>query len=285
MKEVCLSRRQQWRLDIFQLLGALAAVGAGTGQPLMTLVVGGLANEFNRPRDRSTLRKEIDSEVLFFVYIFLGQWCLTCLYGILLSISAMKHSRSLRAKYLNSAIRQEMGLISQGKAIDNLATSISTIEDALAEKLGIIVQAGSTVIVSLIIAFVHSWQLSLALSSTILLLFISNFGTAAIETKAERGIQNSDEEASTLAEECLSAIRLVMSCVAEAKLSGRHTALLQQSRAKRFRKSPILGLQFSISYLGLLCSYGLAFWFGTILLKEGKIESGGIIVMYTTLFI
>ncbi|RDL35403.1 Uncharacterized protein BP5553_07334 [Venustampulla echinocandica] len=271
--------KEKWKIDVFQLLGAMAAVGAGTAQPLMTLILGGLANEFNHPSDKARLKKKIGSEVLFFVYIFVGQWSLTCLYGVLLSISAMRHSRKLRAAYLRSAICQDMGMISQGKAIDNMATNISIIEDALSEKLGIVMQAGSTVVVAVIIAFVHSWQLSLALLSTIVLLFISNFGTAAIETRAERKIQEGDEEAASLAEECLGGIRLVMSCVAESKLSAKYAALLEKMRTRRLRKSPILGLQFSISYFALLCSYGLAFWYGTKLLNEGRIGSGGAIVI------
>ncbi|TAQ87320.1 hypothetical protein B7494_g4368 [Chlorociboria aeruginascens] len=246
----------------------------------MTLVLGGLANEFNNHQDASALRARIDSEVLYLVYLFIGQWVLTCLYGILLSISAMQYSTGLRAAYLKSAIRQDVGLISQGKVADDLASNISTIEDALSEKLGIVMQAGSTIVVSVIIAFVHSWQLSLALLSTIVLLLFSNFGTAALETRYQRQIQEVDEEAASLAEECLSGIRIVMSCVAESKLVEKYAAFLRKSKAKRIRKSPILGVQYSMSYFALLASYGLAFWYGTILLGQGKIGNGGTIVMY-----
>jgi ATP-binding cassette subfamily B (MDR/TAP) protein 1 len=273
------SNISKWKFDIFQLLGTFAAIGAGSARPLMTLVYGGLVNEFNNYKDTSALGKTVDSEVLYLVYLFIGQWALTCIYGIFLSISAMKYSRRLRAAYLKSAIRQESGLVSQGKVADNLATSIDVIEDALSEKLGIVMQAGSTIIVSLIIAFVHNWQLTLVLFSTIFLLFLSNFGTAALDTKLEQRAQESEEEAATFAEECLNGIRIVMACVAETKLSGNHAAFLEKAKGIRMRKSPILAVQYSMSYLGLLASYALAFWYGTILLNQGKIESGGTIVM------
>ncbi|KAF7933277.1 hypothetical protein EAE99_003162 [Botrytis elliptica] len=269
----------RWSVDILQLVGIAAAIGAGTARPLMPLIFGGLANKFNNFQDASALKETVDSEVLYLLYLFIGQWFLTCVYGILLSISAMNRSRRLRASYLKSAIHQDTGLVSQGKVADNFATSINSIEDALAEKLGVVMQAGSTVIVSLIIAFVHSWQLTLVLFSTIVLLFISNFGTAALDTRFEQKIQQIEESAANLAEEVFNGIRMVMACVAESKLVNDYTAILEAARIKRMQKSPILAVQFSMSYFALLSSYALAFWYGTILLNQGKISSGGTIVI------
>ncbi|KAM0171806.1 hypothetical protein ACHAPC_010951 [Botrytis cinerea] len=273
------SDASRWPVDILQLVGIAAAIGAGTARPLMPLIFGGLANKFNNFQDASALKKTVDSEVLYLLYLFIGQWFLTCAYGILLSISAMNRSRRLRASYLKSAIHQDTGLVSQGKVADNFATSINSIEDALAEKLGVVMQAGSTVIVSLIIAFVHSWQLTLVLFSTIVLLFISNFGTAALDTRLEQKIQQIEESAANLAEEVFNGIRMVMACVAESKLVDDYTAILEAARVKRMQKSPILAVQFSMSYFALLSSYALAFWYGTILLNQGKISSGGTIVI------
>lgn len=54
-----------------------------------------------------------------------------------------------------------------------MATEISNIEDAFSEKLGKVTQAGSTVVVAVVIALVHSWRLSLALLSTIVLLLLA----------------------------------------------------------------------------------------------------------------
>ncbi|THV50504.1 hypothetical protein BGAL_0147g00070 [Botrytis galanthina] len=269
----------RWSVDILQLVGIAAAIGAGTARPLMPLIFGGLANKFNNFQDASALKETVDSEVLYLLYLFIGQWFLTCAYAILLSISAMNRSRRLRASYLKSAIHQDTGLVSQGKVADNFATSINSIEDALAEKLGAVMQAGSTVIVSLIIAFVHSWQLTLVLFSTIVLLFISNFGTAALDTRFEQKIQQIEESAANLAEEVFNGIRMVMACVAESKLVDDYTAILEAARIKRMQKSPILAVQFSMSYFALLSSYALAFWYGTILLNQGKISSGGTIVI------
>lgn len=278
--------QQPWKLDIFQILGTAAAIGAGTARPLMVLVFGGLANEFNSFKDTSSLRKTVNREALYLVYLFVGQWALTCIYGILLSISAMKCSRRLRAAYLKSTIRQDIGLVSQGKAADNMASSIEIIEDAMSEKLGIVMQSGSAIITSLVIAFVHNWQLTLVLFwATIFLLFVSNFGTAALDAKSEQRSQESDEEAATFAEECLNGIRIVKACVAEPKLANKYAKYLANSRFIRMRKSPILAIQFSMTYFALLGSFALAFWYGTILLNQGKIANGGTVVMYKIVFV
>lgn len=121
-------------------------------------------------------------------------------------------------------------------------------------------QAGSTIIVSLIITFAHSWQLTLVLFSTIVLLFVSNFGTVALDAKLEQRTQDIDEEAATLAEECLNDIRIIKACVAESKLAEKYAAYLENSRDTRMRKSPILAVQFSMSYL--LCCLPMHWHFG-----------------------
>jgi hypothetical protein len=95
-----------WQWDVFQILGAASAIGSGTARPLMTLVYGGLANEFNNHQDENVggLKRAVGSETLFLVYLFVGQLVLTWLYGIILSVSAMNYSRRLRAAYLKSVI-------------------------------------------------------------------------------------------------------------------------------------------------------------------------------------
>ncbi|KAL9114571.1 MAG: hypothetical protein Q9187_007443 [Circinaria calcarea] len=191
----------------------------------------------------------------------------------------MRFSTKLRAAYLRAAISQDFRDISQGEVANNLSSSISSLEDALSEKLGVVVQAASTVVTSLIIAFTRSWRLTLVMSTTILVLLCSNFGTAAADSRLERVIQEIDGRAASLAEECITGIRVISSCVANSKMVGRYTQYLQRAKTQGLRKSPILAAQYSISYFMVLSAYALAFWYGTKLFKQGQIESGGTIVI------
>lgn len=66
-------------LDItLRVLGACAALGAGTALPLMTIVFGNLINEFNRIALGSIppaqFRAAVDRNALWFVYLFVGKF-------------------------------------------------------------------------------------------------------------------------------------------------------------------------------------------------------------------
>ena len=262
-----------------QCLGAGAALAAGTARPLMAVIFGGLVNVYNDKGDKTALKHTIDKQVLLLVVIFLAQWLATCAYAIFFSISAMRRSMALRSAYLKALVSQDVDQVSESRTATDLSTNISVIEDALSEKLGTVLQALSTVLTSLIIAFTRSWQLTLCMLFMVLFLIASNFGTAAIDAKMEQVIHSIEMQASSLAEECLSGIRTVTAYLATNEMGDRYATILQKSKAKGIRKSPVRAAQYSISYFVVLNVYALGFWYGTTLFMQGKIHSGGSVVM------
>jgi ATP-binding cassette subfamily B (MDR/TAP) protein 1 len=61
-----------------RVLGACAALGAGTAAPLMTIVFGNLINEFNQIElgsiSPAQFRAAVDRNALWFVYLFVGKF-------------------------------------------------------------------------------------------------------------------------------------------------------------------------------------------------------------------
>ncbi|KAF2648785.1 ABC transporter-like protein [Lophiostoma macrostomum CBS 122681] len=264
---------------LLQCLGAGAALAAGTARPLMAVIFGGLVNVYNDKGDKTALKHTIDRQVLLLVVIFLAQWLVTCAYAIFFSISAMRRSMAIRSAYLKALVSQDIDSVSESRTATDLSTNISVIEDALSEKLGTVLQALSTVLTSLIIAFTRSWQLTLCMLFMVLFLIGSNFGTAAIDAKMEQVIHSIEMQASTLAEECLSGIRTITAYLATDEMGDRYATILEKSKAKGIRKSPVRAAQYSISYFVVLNVYALGFWYGTRLFLQGKISSGGSVVI------
>lgn len=68
-------------LDVFlRCLGALASAGAGTAEPLMSIVFGNLVNLFNGnpPISPEEFRSKINKNALYFVYLFIGKFAVSC---------------------------------------------------------------------------------------------------------------------------------------------------------------------------------------------------------------
>ncbi|KAF2684992.1 ABC transporter-like protein [Lentithecium fluviatile CBS 122367] len=263
-----------------QILGGLAAAGAGTARPLMAIIFGNLVNLYNSKNEKdemARLRHEIDGKVLLLLAIFIGQWALVCTYGILFSIAAMRYTMRLRALYLKAVVSQDLEQVSESNAATDLSTNASIIEDALAEKSGTILQAASTVVTSVVISFYWSWRLTLGLVSVVVVLVLKDIITATIDGRLEKKIQAVEAEATAIAEECISGIRTVTACRATSKFGSRYADMLRKARKIAFRKSPVVASQYAITYFAVLSTYSLAFWYGTRLLEKGQIDSGGAI--------
>jgi ATP-binding cassette, subfamily B (MDR/TAP), member 1 len=273
-------RRGDAKTRTLQVAGIVAAIGAGTARPLMTLIFGGLVNTYNSRGSASDLNARIDHQVLLLVIIFIGQWTLICGYGICFSIAAMRTSVRLRASYLRATVRQDLEDVSESRAATDFSVNINAVEEALSEKLGVVVQAVSTVVTSFIIAFTRSWRLTLVMLPTVIILICSNFGSAAIDAKLEHSIQEMDRQASALAEECSSAVRTIAAYLAHEKMVTAYAKILDTAKRRGVWKSPVLAAQYSISYFVVLSAYALGFWYGTKLLVAGQIANGGAIVMW-----
>ena len=261
-----------------QILGAAAALGAGSARPLMALVFGGLANQFNTRQNPDAWKAQINQQVLFLVYLFIGQWVLVLSYGLVFSVAAMHTSIHLRAAYFRSAIRREVGSQGQGNAATDFSSNTEAIEDALAEKLGLVIEASSTILVSWLIALTRSWRLTLVLTVVTAILLGSNFGTAAMDARMEERIQAIDASAATLAEESLAGIMAVLATSSQNKLLVKFQSFLKAAKTQGIRKSPIPAAQYSISYFMVLSSYALAFWYGARLLNGDEVSNLGTIL-------
>jgi ATP-binding cassette subfamily B (MDR/TAP) protein 1 len=185
----------------------------------------------------------------------------------------------LRALYLKAVISQDIEEVSSSNAATDLSAYASVIEDALAEKLGTVLQAASTVITSLTICFYWSWRLTLALVFVIVVLVSKDVITTMITAKLERRTQAIEAEATSVAEECFSSIRTVTALRALTKFKHRYSNILNKAQKGAMRKSPVAASHHAVAYFTVLGAYELAFWYGTKLLDRGRIESGGAVVM------
>ncbi|KAF2647953.1 ABC transporter-like protein [Lophiostoma macrostomum CBS 122681] len=264
-----------------QILGAFAAVGAGTARPLTAILFGNLVNLYNTTdkAQLSHLKHEINARVLYLFFIFVGQWFLVCTYGILFSIAAMRYTMRLLALYLKAVVSQDIEHVSSSNAATDLSANASVIEDAMAEKLGTVLQAASTVVTAMGISFYWSWRLAIALVFVIVILVFKDVVATTITARLERRSQIIENEATALAEECFSGIPTLIALRALSKFDLRYTRILDKAQAVALRKSPVAACHLAVTYLTVLSAYALAFWYGTWLLKKGRIESGGTIVI------
>lgn len=107
---------------MLNLIGIVAAIGAGAAQPLETIIFGNLANRFvyigatvvsGTPAEveeaKKALLSQINHQVLYMVYIGVGMFACAFIYYGTWTYTGERASRRIREKYLRAVLRQNVG--------------------------------------------------------------------------------------------------------------------------------------------------------------------------------
>ena len=165
-----------------------------------------------------------------------------------------------------------------GKPTSMITSSSNTIQIGISEKLGILIQFTALVISAYVVAFWHSWALTLVSSSTILFITLAYGVTVPIFIKSQRRVEQSDENASAIAGESFASIRTIVACGAEERVSSRYAEWMRESRERGLKLSPLTGLQLAPAFFGIYCNFALTFWFGVQLYYKHDIPSVGTVI-------
>ncbi|KAK2877091.1 multidrug-resistance transporter mdr5 [Arthroderma sp. PD_2] len=277
-------------IDVFlRICGFFAAVGAGTALPLMTIVFGTFVNVFNDfgvgRISAADFRSQVSENTLWFVYLFIGKFCLVYIHTVCFNITAIRSVRKLRLAYVNAILRQEMAYFdtyTAGSVATRISNNANLIQTGMAEKVGTCFQGLAMLVAAFVVAFTQNWRLTLPVATTIPTAVTLVGITVVLDAKLEAKILDIYSKAGGLVEETLGSIRVVVAFGAGEKLRKKYDNHLDAAKGFGVKKGPILGVQYSSEFFIMFCAYALAFWYGIKLLLEGKIGSGGDIL--TVLF-
>lgn len=83
-----------------------------------------------------------------------------------------------------------------------------------------------------------------------------------------------------MAEQAISAIRTVLSFVAEDNLAARYADLLERSVPIGAKIGFAKGAGMGVIYLVTYSTWALAFWYGSVLVARGEIDPGAAIACF-----
>ena len=97
--------------------------------------------------------------------------------------------------------------------------------------------------------------------------------------KEAKATQDILEQASAVAYEIFSSIRIVAAFGAQEKLAKQHEVLLDKAKNQGRRVAPWMGLMMAPSMMAMYGTFGLAFWFGVRQYDRGHTSDVGDIVV------
>ena len=130
-----------------------------------------------------------------------------------------------------------------------------------------------------VVAFVKSWLLTLVASASLPFILIAYGSLVPFFIKIHKVTETYQEEASALAFEMFSSIRIIIAFGAEDKLSKQHEVLLEKAAKNERRAAPFMGGMMSPSMLAMYGTFGLTFWFGIRQYTRGHIDNISVIIV------
>ncbi|KAI4649230.1 ABC-type transporter tr06 [Alternaria ventricosa] len=267
----------------------VTSIASGVTFPLMNVVFGQLVGSFTNyfiPGTTMTageFQAEINRLTLFLVYLFIAKFVLSYISMLTIRISGLRISAALRQAYLRALFAQPISVIdtiSPGKVSTRITTSSNTVQLAISQHIAMLFQVLAFVIGAYVVAFIKGPLLTVVASASLPFILVV-FGIIVPPfIRIHKVTEKHHEDASAMAFEMFSSIRIVAAFGAEAKLARLHEALLDKAATNEARAAPLMGLVMSPMMIGQYGTFAIAFWFGIKQYSEGRnIDVGTIVVV------
>lgn len=273
-----------WTDRLYLCVSIIAAVGAGAALPLMAIIFGQLIGRIASVRAitvqdvQDEYRNLIRKYVLYLVYLFIGRFVLGYISTLGFRMMSLRISSSLRLAYVKALLELPVSLLDTqppGQIAAIITTTANTLQIGISEKLAIVIQTLSLLATALIVAYTHSWKLSLVTSSGLLLITICYCITIPFLVRNMKQVEDANIMASAVASETFASIRMVAAFGAELKVVERYRKWVDEASRRGLRLSVIIAIQQATIYFSVYSTFALAFWFAVKLLTNFEIDNVG----------
>jgi len=273
-------------------VSCICAIAAGAALPLMTVVFGNLAGEFNGYFSGTTTHSQfehtITHSVLYFIYIAIAEFVTIYISTVGMIYTGEHISGKIRAHYLEACMKQNIGFfdkLGSGEITTRITADTNLVQDGISEKVGLTLNAVATFITAFVIGFIKSWKLTLILSSTVFAItFVMGSGSRWIVKYNKQSLE-SYALGGSIAEEVISSIRNAVAFGTQDKLARQYDEHLKNAEKYGYRVKLVLAIMVGGMFMIIYLNYGLAFWMGSRFLVNGEIDLSAILTILMSIMI
>lgn len=248
----------------------------------MTIVFGQFTTTFSDFASGSSasadFRDDINSLLLWFIYLFVGKLVLTYVGTTAITISGIRTTRVLRQTFLEHLLRTEIwyfDVANVGSPATQITTNVTRINQGIAEKLSLLIQGLAMFFSAFIVAIAVQWKLALITLSIVILFFVILGIGMSVDAPIEAKVVEKHSQANSFAQEVLASIRTVHAFWAQDRMTARYDEYLEGAHQEGKRKSILYGFMSSTTYFCIYTGNALAFWQGFRMYKSGEIDDVG----------
>ncbi|KAK0758269.1 hypothetical protein N5P37_009571 [Trichoderma harzianum] len=248
--------------------------------PLMALVLGRLTANFTDKDEQASadFMKHVRTNALWFLYLFIAKFTLVYIWSFGFGYSANRMVQALRLKCLNRILHRSVtahDAQTPGALSNAITIHCNSIQSALSDRIGIMIQAFAMLLASFAVAFSQSWHLTLVMLGLVFLTLGLIGFIVGSDQKIEARLLNRYADCSAIAEDALGSIKTVIAFGAAPKFLAKYEAILDQAQADGKKRGPFVGLMFACQYFFMFTGWAIGFYLGAYLYKHGKITDPG----------
>ncbi|CAI0388536.1 unnamed protein product [Linum tenue] len=192
--------------------------------------------------------------------------------------SGERQVSSLRKKYLEAVLKQDVGFFDTDARTGDIVFSVSTdtllVQDAISEKVGNFIHYLSTFLAGLVVGFVSAWRLALLSVAVIPGIAFAGGLYAYTLTGLTSKSRESYSQAGIIAEQAIAQVRTVYSYVGESKALNSYSDAIQNTLKLGYKAGMAKGLGLGCTY-GIACmSWALVFWYAGVFIRNGQTDGG-----------
>ncbi|KAG5391800.1 hypothetical protein IGI04_021763 [Brassica rapa subsp. trilocularis] len=247
--------RPDWKYGLFGLFGSLVA---GSQMPLFALGISQALVSYYM--DWETTQKEVKRISILF-----------CCASV---ITVISHAIEHTTFGIMAILRNEIGWFDK---VDNTSSMLASqlesdstlLRTIVVDRSTILLENFGLVVTSFIISFILNWRLTLVVLARYPLIISGHISEKIFMQGYGVNLNKAYLKANMLAGEAISNIRTVAAFCAEVKVLELYSNELREPSERSFRRGQMAGILYGVSQFFIFSSYGLALWYGSVLMGQG----------------
>eukprot|EP00793_Prasinoderma_coloniale_P004748 PRCOL_00000509-RA len=298
----------EWK---YGLVGFVAAGCIGAAFPVFGLLLSEAINVYYLP-DSSQMVSEAAKWGGILIGLGGGLFIAASMANGATGIGGGRLTMRVRKEVFAHMLRQEVSWFDTHQTAEmasQLEADAKAVQVLAGQRVGILIQGLVTLVVGMVLALTAGWQLALVVMALFPLLgfagylemqtmgknLMDNKGAGktlddfaaeeAGEREAAHGMATSAGRPGLVASEAILNVRTVASSTAEESIAIAYRSALSGPRRAAYRNAQIAGGGYGLCYAIIFGAYALAFWYGGVLVDEGKLTFQQVLEVFFALVI
>ncbi|KAK6748563.1 hypothetical protein RB195_001282 [Necator americanus] len=274
---------------VLLFIGIGVSLVTGAGLPLMSILQGRVTQAFvNEQMYRTNttpgpsfhyndtdFNHDIMNAVYGYTGMALGMFLAANIQVSCFLIVCEQMSNRIRRKFVQAILRQDIPWFDKnnsGTLATKLFDNLERVKEGTGDKIGLMFQYTSQFLTGFVIAFTHSWKLTLVMLAVTPLQALCGFGIAKSMSTFTIAETIKYAKAGKIVEQAISSIRTVCALNGLHFEIGRYKTALLEARRAGILKNLFVGISFCLMGLVNFSSFALAFYVGITWAVDGELK-------------